>query len=65
MLYSIYVEHKISHIVMVKVKGVVLGELTNAVFLTKPMRILSGIGPRNTLSIEICWEPELTVKVLI
>jgi len=29
------------------------------------MRMLSGIGPRNALSIETCWAPEFAVNVLI
>jgi TRAP-type C4-dicarboxylate transport system permease small subunit len=40
-------------------------EPTNAVFLTNFMGILSGIIPRNALSIETCWAPELAVNVLI
>ena len=41
----------------------VLAEPTNEVFLINPKRILSGIGPRNALSIETCLAPELAVKV--
>jgi hypothetical protein len=37
----------------------------NALFLTNTIRILSGMGPRNALSIETCWDPELAVKVSI
>ena len=45
--------------------GFVLVEPSNAVFLTNKIRILSGIGPRNALSIETCWDPELALKVLM
>jgi len=47
-----------------KVEWISTGRTTNALFLIKAMRILSGIDPRNVLSIETCWAPELTVKVL-
>jgi len=43
----------------------VLAETTKAVFLTDGMRIISGIGARNALSIETSWPPELAVNVLI
>jgi hypothetical protein len=42
-----------------------MAEPTNAVFLTIAIRILSGIDPRNALSIEISWAPELSVNILI
>jgi len=44
---------------------VVLAKPTNAMFLTNAKGILSGTVPRNALSIETCWAPELAVNVLI
>jgi len=43
----------------------VLAEPTNAISLTDAIRILSGIGPRNELSKENCWDREIAGKVLI
>jgi len=43
----------------------VLAETTKAVFLTDAMRIISGIGARNALSIETSWAPELSVNVSV
>jgi len=37
-------------------------EPTNAVFLTNVIKIVSGIGPRNAISIQIFWAAELAVK---
>jgi hypothetical protein len=33
--------------------------------LTNDTIILSGIGPRNALSIKTCWAPDIAIMVLI
>jgi len=50
---------------MMEVEWIRIGRTDECGVLTNAIRILSGIGPRNALSIEIFWAPELAVSVLI
>jgi len=56
-LNSIYIKHKICPIIMMNVDGFILAEQTNEVFLSNAIRIPSGIGPTNALSMETGWTP--------
>jgi hypothetical protein len=48
-----------------KVEGIFTGRANECSVFHKTMRSLLGIGPRDALSIETCWTPELAVNVLI
>ena len=51
--------------IVMEVEWIRIGRTDECGVLTNAIRILSGIGPRNALSIEIFWAPELAVSVLI
>jgi len=64
-LNSVYEQHKVRHYIMVEVERIRSVRKNESCVFNECYENLSGIGPSNALSIEICQAPELAVNVFI